>query len=337
VIWRTVGKGLVAAPAVGFAILAYSWLTLPDVRPLRTTNPAETAFMRLRAADARRAGRTPHPVQRWVRYDRIAPSLTRAVRLTEDASFWQHDGLDYDEIRAALETDWNRFAFVRGASTITQQLAKNLYLTPSRNPLRKLDELFITRRLEAELSKERIFELYLNVIEWGDDVWGAEAAAQTYFHIPASQLTAEQAALLAGAIINPRVYSPAHPNARLLRRQEMILRRMGASAGGGPPSESEDAPDADDLVPPVRRVEVLDADGATRPRGMDEFPEARRAQRNTDVARALGRGRKEEQIPFAQIIERDLPAGVILLGDGARNVHLMLFKHVPDESAAVEP
>jgi monofunctional glycosyltransferase len=106
-------------------------------------------------------------------------------------------------------------------------LAKNLYLTPSRDPLRKLRELIIARRLEAALPKARIFEIYLNVIEWGDGIWGAEAAARTYFGVSASEVNAEQAALLAGAIINPRVLNPSHPNGRLVRRQRLILSRMG--------------------------------------------------------------------------------------------------------------
>src|SRR4029453_8562166 len=110
--------------------------------------------------------------------------------------------------------------------TITQQLAKNLYLSPTRNPYRKVTELFITRRLEAELSKSRILEIYLNVIEWGDGIWGIEAASQRYFGTSASDLSADQAALLAAAIVNPRVYSPARPNATLLRRQQIILSRM---------------------------------------------------------------------------------------------------------------
>jgi monofunctional biosynthetic peptidoglycan transglycosylase len=116
---------------------------------------------------------------------------------------------------------------VRGGSTITQQLAKNLYLSPSRNPLRKLKELIIARRLEAELTKTRIFEIYLNVIEWGDGIWGAQAAARTYFGVNASALNRQQAALLAGAIINPRVLNPARPTQRLVRRQRIVLSRMG--------------------------------------------------------------------------------------------------------------
>ena len=216
-----------AIPAVVFATLAYTWLTLPDVRPLRSDNPATTAFMTLRAAEAARAGRSPHRQYRWVGYERVSHSLKQAVLVTEDAKFWQHDGVDYAEVRTSLEQDWASGHLLRGASTITQQLAKNLYLSPTRNPYRKFAELLITRRLEAQLTKRRIFELYLNLIEWGDGIWGVDAASRAYFGASAGSLSPNQAALLAGAIINPRAYSPAHPNARLLRRQQIILSKMG--------------------------------------------------------------------------------------------------------------
>jgi monofunctional biosynthetic peptidoglycan transglycosylase len=140
-----------------------------------------------------------------------------------------------EQIRRSIEINLQRGAPVRGASTLTQQLAKNLYLSPSRDPFRKLRELIIARRLEAELSKARIFEIYLNVIEWGDGIWGADAAARTYFGVPASTLSASQAALLAGAIINPRVLNPARPTERLLRRQRMLLARMGSVTPPVPP------------------------------------------------------------------------------------------------------
>ena len=215
------------AAAAGFAVVAYVYLTLPDVRVLATDNPSTTAFMELRAADAAREGRTVRHVQRWVPYSRVSQPLKRAVLVAEDAAFWDHEGVDYDELRKSIQVNWEQGRAVRGASTITQQLAKNLYLSPSRDPLRKLRELIIARRLEAALPKARIFEIYLNVIEWGDGIWGAEAAALTYFGVPASALNAEQAALLAGAIINPRVLNPARPTARLYRRQRLILSRMG--------------------------------------------------------------------------------------------------------------
>jgi len=191
--------------------------------------------MDLRAREARAAGKPVRKSQQWISYGRIAPSLTRAVLVTEDAAFWSHSGIDFDEIKASIEDSIETGEPLRGASTITQQLAKNLYLSPSRNPTRKLTELYITRRLEASLSKRRILELYLNLIEWGDGIWGCEAAAHAYFGVSAADLSPSQAALMAGAIINPRRYNPAHPNAYLLRRQALILRRMGAVT---PPSSS---------------------------------------------------------------------------------------------------
>jgi monofunctional biosynthetic peptidoglycan transglycosylase len=157
------------------------------------------------------------------------------VLVAEDDAFWQHEGVDFEQLQESLEQDWARGRLARGGSTITQQLAKNLYLSPSKNPVRKLRELIIARRLEAELKKARILELYLNVIEWGDGVYGAEAAARTYFQTNAGSLGPAESALLAAAIINPRVLNPARPTARLLRRQQLILRRMGAVL---PPSEN---------------------------------------------------------------------------------------------------
>jgi monofunctional biosynthetic peptidoglycan transglycosylase len=167
--------------------------------------------MELRDEEALLRGKTPHRMQRWTSYGRISPELKRAVLVAEDDAFWQHEGVDVEQLQESIETDWARGRFSRGGSTITQQLAKNLYLSPSKNPLRKLRELIIARRLEAELKKARIFELYLNVIEWGDGVYGAESAARTY------------------------LLNPARPTPRLLRRQQLIMRRMGAAS---PPQES---------------------------------------------------------------------------------------------------
>ena len=237
------GKGRALRPfgwvaAAGFGWLAYAYLTLPDVRRLADTNPQTTAFVELRAREAHAAGKKPRHVQRWVPYSRISPNLKRAVLVAEDAAFWEHEGVDYDELQKSIELDWTR-GLMRGASTITQQLAKNLYLSPSRNPIRKFRELIIARRLEAELDKARIFEIYLNVIEWGDGIWGAEAAARTYYGVPSAALGPSQAALLAGAIINPRLLNPAEPTPRLLRRQQIILKRMG---GVTPPEPAKQLP-----------------------------------------------------------------------------------------------
>jgi monofunctional biosynthetic peptidoglycan transglycosylase len=225
---RQIVRVLLGAVAVAFGCCVYAYLTLPDVRPLATLNPTSTAFMTLRAEEARDKGRAPRRVQRWVSYSHMSPDLKRAVLVAEDDAFFQHEGVDFEQLQESLEIDWARGRFVRGASTITQQLAKNLYLSPSKDPLRKLRELIIARRLEAELRKARILELYLNVIEWGDGVYGVEAAAQTYFHRPAATLGPSESALLAGAIVNPRLLNPGKPSARLVRRQLLILKRMGA-------------------------------------------------------------------------------------------------------------
>ena len=232
------------------------FVSLPDVRQLRSNNPKTTAFMELRAREARSRGDQPRRVQQWVPYSRLAPNLVRAVLLTEDAKFWKHDGLDYEQIKESMEVNIERGEFARGASTITQQLAKNLYLSPSKNPVRKIKELLIARRLEAELTKQRILELYLNVIEWGDGIYGAEAASRTYFGKPAAALSASEGALLAAAIANPRVLNPGNPTARLRRRQAMVLRRMGAvepppvvaTTPAPPPSG---APQGIEPVPPL--------------------------------------------------------------------------------------
>jgi monofunctional biosynthetic peptidoglycan transglycosylase len=225
---RAIWRGIAALLGVGFVSAAYIYLTLPDVRPLRVSNPSLTAFMDLRAREAQAQGLPLIRDWTWVPYARISANLKKAVIVTEDGSFWQHDGMDYEQLRESMEVNWERGEFARGASTITQQLAKNLYLSPSKNPIRKMKEILITRRLEVELSKQRILELYLNSIEWGDGVWGAEAAARRYFKKSAAELTATESALLAAAITNPHILDPGHPSARLRRRQQMIMRRMGA-------------------------------------------------------------------------------------------------------------
>ena len=146
--------------------------------------------------------------------------------IAEDDAFYSHDGLDWDQMQEAARENMEKKRIVRGGSTITQQLAKNLYLGEERTMLRKLKEIILAVRLERALTKHRIFELYLNLIEWGDGVFGAEAAARRYFGVPASELSPRQAALLAAVIINPRRFSAAAPNGRIDRRANMILGRM---------------------------------------------------------------------------------------------------------------
>jgi monofunctional glycosyltransferase len=210
------------------AYLGLEYLLLPSGREFVTANPETTALIEARAKEARSQGQEPQRQQKWVPIERISVNLVRAVMAGEDAHFFEHNGFDTEQIKKAIEKDWEEGRFVRGASTITQQLAKNLHLSLSKNPLRKVKEAIITRRLEDHLSKRRILEIYLNVIEWGDGVYGAEAASRFHLGKSASQLSAGEAAYLAAMIPNPRtVYNPRKNPKRVARRQRLILRRMG--------------------------------------------------------------------------------------------------------------
>jgi len=206
--------------------LGIEYLTLPNVSYLRDNNPKKTALMKQRQWEAWMHFKSFKITQSWVPYNRISRSLRRAVLVGEDASFFSHDGFDYDEIKEAVKTDIKKRSFARGASTITMQLAKNLYLSTSKSPFRKFKEIFITIRLEKELSKKRIFEIYLNSIEWGNGIFGCEAASQYYFGKPAASLTPREAAMLAASIPSPRRDNP-RTNTRLFRwRTRLILSRM---------------------------------------------------------------------------------------------------------------
>ncbi len=223
--WRVWTKrillGLVALAALYHLTIVFR------VFRYRSVDPQETAMMALRADEAESNGVAVKREQTWVGYDRISPNLVRAVLAGEDSRFFDHSGFDWEEIKKAIEEDWKKREFKRGASTISQQLAKNLFLSTSKNPLRKLHEALITWEMELMLSKRRILEIYLNVIEWGDGIYGAEAAAQKYFNTSAASLSAEQAAFLSAMIPNPRtVYNPQKHPRRVERRKNLILRLM---------------------------------------------------------------------------------------------------------------
>jgi monofunctional biosynthetic peptidoglycan transglycosylase len=207
-------------------MVAFAFLSVPNVSLLIKENPPTTALIEQRAEEARRAGRSERRVQVWIPLNAIAPVLKSTVLIGEDDAFFQHQGVDFEQIKQSFVRDWEQKSLVRGGSTITQQLAKNLYLSTSKNPFRKLREFFIARRMESELGKRRILEIYLNVIEWGPGVYGVQAASLTYFHKPASALNAKEAAMLAAMIPNPRGMSPLHPTKRFARRTNMILARL---------------------------------------------------------------------------------------------------------------
>ncbi|MCS6786837.1 MAG: monofunctional biosynthetic peptidoglycan transglycosylase [Thiobacillaceae bacterium] len=193
-------------------------------------NPSTTAFMQAGLARLKEKDPTAELKQRWVPYERISIHLKRAVIAAEDSRFLTHEGFDWEGIESAVEKNLKKGRIVAGGSTISQQLAKNLFLSATRNPVRKLQEAAITLMLEGLWSKRRILEVYLNVVEWGEGIYGAEAAARNYFGIPAARLTPKQAAQLAAMLPNPRYYQ-RHRQARgLLKRQAIIERRMGQVA-----------------------------------------------------------------------------------------------------------
>ena len=220
---------LALALAVALPLAWVAWIAV-QIGWYRTHAPQETSFMAQRMAEL--TARNPKAQLRyqWVPYDRISVNLKRALVAAEDAKFADHHGFDWDGIQQAMEKNRRRGHVVSGGSTITQQLAKNLFLTPTRSYWRKAQEAVATVLLEAMLPKQRILELYLNVIEWGNGVFGAEAAARRYFDVSAAQLSPEQAARLAAMAPSPRAFERNPWSAYLSGRSETILARMPAVA-----------------------------------------------------------------------------------------------------------
>lgn len=238
----------ILAGAVGFWLL-YEIITFPNISRLREENPLTTSMMEYRLSEARANGTEPRKFMIWTPMEQISPNLQKAVLAGEDSHFFQHHGFDWDAIQKAWddgmkegereakqEGDYNPDDWIppmpdfkRGASTISQQLAKNLFLSEQRNFLRKGREAVDTYFLERNLSKKRILELYLNIIEWGDGVYGAEAAARTYFKKSASDLNKDEAAYLSAMIPSPlNVFNPTKNRKRVVRRQRVILKGMNA-------------------------------------------------------------------------------------------------------------
>lgn len=206
--------------------LLFNYLTLPNVSYLKKLNPKTTALIKLRNHQAQAKRKIPKRKQIWISYSKISPYLRNAVVIAEDSKYHQHDGIDYNALWYAFNNDIATFSFKQGGSTITMQLARNLYLSPSKTPIRKIKEMIIAKRLERELSKSRILEIYLNVIEWGDGIYGCEATSWVYFKKPCEKLTLEEAALLAASIPNPRYINPSRKSRNLLQRMQLILSRL---------------------------------------------------------------------------------------------------------------
>lgn len=247
---------LLLAVLVGFlALAAWTWAGLParaDVKRLAKQRPKMTGVMQQREAEARAAGRKPRKEQVWVPLSAISKHLIHAVVTAEDDTFFGHAGFNWDQVKQSMEKNLEKGRFARGGSTISQQLVKNLFFTTQKSPLRKVRELFVTRWLEDDLGKARILELYLNVIEWGDGVYGCEAAARRYHGKNAAALDLEEAAALAAMIPNPRRINPrVNPkrHAAATRRVLRLMSRAGyvkhdaAGLGTLPPEPEAEAED----------------------------------------------------------------------------------------------
>ncbi len=227
IVWRSFWYALLfalsALALVQFWFLIHVWYWVDH-------DPGTTAFMHARLERIRE--KSPNAVLRhqWVTYNRIAVNLKRAIVTAEDAKFLEHDGFDWEGIQKAYDKNRKQGKIVSGGSTISQQLAKNLFLSGERTWWRKAQEAVITVMIETIMTKRRILEIYLNVIEWGNGVFGVEAAANYHFKTPAANLSAEQAAQLAAMVPSPRRYSPGSDTPYLQKRTEIILSRMNAVA-----------------------------------------------------------------------------------------------------------
>ncbi|HLA69669.1 MAG TPA: monofunctional biosynthetic peptidoglycan transglycosylase [Bacteroidota bacterium] len=231
-LWRSFVKRRWFVIAAGLLVVWFvvEMITLPfgAVVRLKKQNPGETAFMREHAAQAKESGRRFRIFQNWIPLSEVPKDVVNAIIVAEDGRFWSHGGFDWFEFRESVERNIREGRAARGASTITQQLVKNLYLSPSKNPLRKLREWVLTLWMEQNLKKSRILEIYLNVIEWGRGIYGIDAASQAYFGKPVQALTREEGARLAAVIPNPKRYGANDDSEYLERRVAIILERMAA-------------------------------------------------------------------------------------------------------------
>jgi monofunctional biosynthetic peptidoglycan transglycosylase len=223
---RTLAAAALSLLACAAACVGY-WAWLPDVSALRVENPRTTKYTELYVRRMLRQGGRPEYSMRWVPLEDISPYLRSAVLVAEDDRFYTHRGVDWDALKQAASYNLKRRRLARGASTITQQVARNLFLSPRRSPARKFKELLIARHLDRSIEKERILEIYLNIVEWGEGIFGAEAASQAYFEKHASELTAEEAVALVVALPSPYRLNPSRePDPVTLRKIDVYLRRM---------------------------------------------------------------------------------------------------------------
>lgn len=248
--WTKSNK-LKAALLVFGLYCAYQVVSIPwfAVSSLAEENPVETALMRQRMKEAENRDEPLKIKHQWIPINKIPRHVINAVVVAEDGRFWEHDGFDWYEFEQSLKKNWEKKRAVRGASTITQQLAKNLYLSTSKDPIRKLKEWVITWLLEKNLEKRRILEIYLNVIEWGKGIFGIEAAARTYFGRAASALTYDQAVRLAAVIPSPLKHRPTDNTRWVTYRKNVVAARMAGRR------YNEEEIEEDDNEPDQQQIE----------------------------------------------------------------------------------
>jgi monofunctional biosynthetic peptidoglycan transglycosylase len=224
---RSLIRWFLVVSVLCLAGLAAFQFIYPDVSALKKENPKKTAFMEYRESEWERQGKKYKITRKWVPLRAVSPFLIKAVLIGEDDKFWQHEGFDYEAMQKAVEKDIKEKKFKLGGSTISQQLVKNLYLSPSKNPVRKVREAIITYRMEKAVSKKRILELYLNVAEWGDrGIFGIEAASNHYYGKSASMLNPEEASRLASVLPNPRKFDPLGSSRYVVNRSRLIYNIM---------------------------------------------------------------------------------------------------------------
>lgn len=275
---RRLLEAFLAAVALAVVGLAVLWLTLPDPLPLATAWPETTAYVELRQRQAREAGRELELRWESVPLSRVPDHVERAVRVSEDAMFYRHPGVDLHEVRASLREWWTDEERLRGASTITMQLARNLHLSPERSYWRKLREVLLALRLESRLTKSRILELYLSVVELGPGVFGVEAAAGHYWGTTVAELDRRQAAELAATLPSPLEDNPRTRTRRFLWRADLIERRAFGGRtppeAGAPETEGKGRAPFGGDAPPPGGADTAAPVGVDTPRGRLPAPDS---------------------------------------------------------------
>jgi monofunctional biosynthetic peptidoglycan transglycosylase len=219
-------KGFVLLSLFVSFLSALYFFCVPDLSKLKKEKPRKTALMEFRIQESKKRGKPFRIYQTWVSLSKISPYLVKAVLIAEDDKFWNHEGFDYEAIQNALERDIKARKLKFGGSTVSQQLARNLYLSPEKSLVRKLREAFITWRMEKILTKRRILELYLNLVEWGEGIFGVEAASRHYYGKPSFELTPQEASRLAAVLPNPRKYHPVGNQQYVVNRSIIIYQMM---------------------------------------------------------------------------------------------------------------